>query len=234
MRNNTKFCTVFTFLFSFLIISCATITVNVYFPAEEVRQAYTNLEDEFLLEDEQIPQDGPTTQPQTPAPGSNLKQIYSDEPVITVTKVVPITRKINLDIVNVAFAQENIAQTIENELKKMPKVVAAFKSRAARQGKVNALLSAGKIGEGNQGLLVARGDLTSADKSVLNAENKDRKAIINGMTTAILELNNLEDTAAEHKKVYPEAAEQFAATRRDAARSGWPVQLPNGQWARKR
>ena len=233
MRNITKkLSSIFVFLFSVSLISCATITVNVYFPAEEVRQAYTNLEEEFLIEDEQPAPD--STAPQPPQPGSSIKQIYPDEPTITITKVVPITSKIDLDIINVAFAQENIAKTIENELKKMPKVVKAFKSRSARQGKVNALLGAGKVGEGNRGLLVARGQLTGTDKSVMNAENKDRKTIIDGMTTAILELNNLEDTPSEHNKVYPEAAEQFAATRRDAARSGWPVQLPNGQWARKR
>ncbi|MCI0481712.1 MAG: hypothetical protein L0213_09015, partial [Candidatus Dadabacteria bacterium] len=33
-------------------VSCATITVNVYFPAEEVREAYSNLEEEFLKQGE--------------------------------------------------------------------------------------------------------------------------------------------------------------------------------------
>ena len=32
----------------FYLVSCATITVNVYFPAEEVRDAYSSLEEEFL------------------------------------------------------------------------------------------------------------------------------------------------------------------------------------------
>ena len=35
----------------FYLVSCATINVNVYFPAEEVRDAYSSLEEEFLLED---------------------------------------------------------------------------------------------------------------------------------------------------------------------------------------
>ncbi len=234
MRNITNKLSCFFFLiFSVTLISCATITVNVYFPAEEVKQAYTNLEEEFLLEE--IPENEDTTSPQAPPPpGSSLREFYEEEPTITVTKVVPLTGEFNFDLINKAFAQENIARTIEAELKKMPNVVKAFQARSARRGKVNALLSSNKVGEGNNGMLVARGDLTAADKSVMNAENKDRKVIIKGMTVAILKLNNLGDTAANEKKVYPEAAEQFAATRRDASKSGWSVQLPNGKWARKR
>jgi len=233
MGNITiRFVYLSVFLFSLSVISCATITVNVYFPAEEVRQAYTNLEEEFLLEDEQSTPE--SNEPGTSDPGSSIKPVYPDEPTIKVTKVVPLTSKIDLDLISVAYAQENIARQIEAELKKMPEVVKAFKSRAARQTQVNALLGSGKAGEGNNGMLVARGSLSGAESSVLKAENADRKTIITGMAKAILKLNNLENTPQNIKKVYPEAAEQFAATRRDAAKSGWAVQLPNGKWAKKR
>ena len=233
MRNFTiRFLYLTVFLFSLSVISCATITVNVYFPAEEVRQAYTNLEEEFLLEDEQT-----TPENKAPAagePGSSIKKIYKEEPTIKITKVVPITSRLDFDLISTAYAQENIARQIEVELKKMPEVVKAFKSRAARQGKINSLLSAGKVGESNKGMLVARGNLAAGEKSLMSAENSDRKTIITGMAKAILKLNNLENTPQNIKKVYPEAAEQFAATRRDAARSGWKVQLPNGKWASKK
>jgi len=234
MRNITNRLGYLSFLiFSVTLISCATITVNVYFPAEEVKQAYTNLEEEFLLED--IPENTDTTAPQAPPPpGSNLREYYEEEPTITVTKVVPLTGEFNFDLINKAFAQENIAKSIEAELKKMPNVVKAFQSRSARRNKVYALLGSNAVGEGNNGMLVARGDLSSTDKSLMNAENKDRKTIIKGMSKAILSLNNLNDTNENEKKIYPEAADQFAATRRDAAKSGWSVQLPNGKWARKR
>ncbi|MGI9553959.1 MAG: DUF1318 domain-containing protein [Thermodesulfobacteriota bacterium] len=233
MRNiTTKLSYLSLLIFSVSLISCATITVNVYFPAEEVKQAYTNLEEEFLLEDVESTPD--STGPQTPPPGSDIREYFQEEPTITVTKVVPITGKIDFDLINKAFAKENIAKTIEVELKKMPNVVKAFQSRASRKGKVDALLGSGKVGEGNKGMLVARGSLTAADKSVMSAENANRKTIINGMTIAILKLNNLDNTPANNKKVYPEAAEQFAATRRDASKSGWQVQLPNGKWASKR
>lgn len=234
MRNiTTRLSSIIAFLFSVSLISCATITVNVYFPAEEVRQAYTELEEEFLIEDGEATPDSTAT-PETPQPGSSIKEVYPDEPAITVTKVVPITSKIDLEIINSAFAQEDISKTLADDLKKMPNVVKAFESRASRKDKVDALLNAGKVGEGNKGFLVARGELTPADKSVMNAENKDRKTIINGMTIEILKLNNLENTPANNKKIYPEAAEQFATARRDASKSGWQVQLPNNKWARKR
>jgi len=72
----------FFLLFSVTLISCATITVNVYFPAEEVKQAYTNLEEEFLLEDIQDSND--TTSPQaSPPPGSSIRELYESEPTIT-------------------------------------------------------------------------------------------------------------------------------------------------------
>jgi len=35
-------------LVSFLVISCATITVNVYFPQKEVKSAFKSLEEELL------------------------------------------------------------------------------------------------------------------------------------------------------------------------------------------
>jgi len=95
MSNFTmKFCYLFVFLFSVSLISCATITVNVYFPAEEVRQAYTNLEEEFLLEGEETIPDA--ANPPVGEPGSSIKNIYPDEPTITVKKVVPFKSALTL------------------------------------------------------------------------------------------------------------------------------------------
>ena len=42
----------FVFIMCFFVVSCATITVNVYFPAEEVRDAYSSLEEEFVQQNE--------------------------------------------------------------------------------------------------------------------------------------------------------------------------------------
>lgn len=214
------------------ITACATITVNVYFPAEEVRQAYTNLEEEFLIEDQPSDDSGSMDSKSSGEPGSRLN--YSDEPVIKITKIVPLTRKVDLDIINIAAAAEDITQQIESEIKKFPEVIQAFKSRASRQSDVNTLLDAGKVGEANNGMLVARGSLTGGENSTMEAENKDRDTIITGMAKAIIKINNIEVSSQNIQKVYPEAAEQFATSRRNVAQSGWKVQLPSGQWAVKK
>ncbi|NIP30634.1 MAG: hypothetical protein GTO02_12050, partial [Candidatus Dadabacteria bacterium] len=39
------------FVFLFLSLSCAIVTINVYFPAEEVKDVFQSLEDELLEEE---------------------------------------------------------------------------------------------------------------------------------------------------------------------------------------
>lgn len=230
-RSFRLFAKLFTFIMTFYLVSCATITVNVYFPAEEVRQAYTNLEEEFLIEDSSENKPDSTKKS---GPGPDSRHYYGEEPLIKITKVVPLTRKLDLDIINIANADEDITRKIESEIKKFPEVIKAFRNRASRQSQINSLLDEGKAGEANDGMLVSRGTVNPEEKSLIDAENADRKVIIEGMAKAIIKINNIESTSQNIKKVYPEAAEQFARSRRDVAHSGWKVQLPNGQWAVKR
>ena len=207
----------FVLFICFYLVSCATITVNVYFPAEEVRDAYSSLEEEFL---EQDADDGsnseqtPDTQTVQPTPKPQSRNIYPDEPVISEKKVVVIKRKISLDFSNYAWAQGNISQQIAKEIRGMPEVISAYKSRAKRQDVIDPLLSQKKVVEGTQGLLVKKGSLTAAETKAFNAENADRKTIIQGMARAIVEINNLDPTPENIDKVRPEAARQFANFRR--------------------
>ena len=227
-----------TFTFVFYLISCATITVNVYFPAEEVRQAYSNLEDEFILEDEgaeeSVQPEGGDSKLESETKIANKEVIYKDEPTVTKKKIIPLKKNMSLEIAKVALAQDNITKQIESKIRSKPDVIKTYKSRNARQAKIEGLLGSGKVGEANNGLLAARGQVTAADNALIAAENKDRGVIINAMSVAIIEINKLEATPQNIKKVYPEAAEQFAITRRSKAKSGWKVQLPNGKWAAKR
>lgn len=225
-------------LLSFYIVSCATITVNVYFPAEEVRQAYSNLEDEFLIEEDEVEKNveknGGESKVESGKPELNIKVTYPDKPTISSRKIIPLKKNVSLEIAEMALAQDDITRQIESKIRNMPDVVKTYKSRNARQAGINALLNGGKAGEANNGLLVERGSLSANDKNILNAENKDRQIIINAMSKAIIEINKLEATPQNIRKVYPEAAEQFANTRRNKAKSGWKVQLPNGKWAVKK
>ena len=232
MRINSIFLS-FTIIFVLgLITSCATITVNVYFPAEEVREAYTELEEQFLEEDpikDEIQQDDmlkdgvedgtqidePTEDPANIELNETSKNevIYEDKPVLQSNKIIPLKKRYKLDLVDVAVAAGNVKQQIKKEILKFADVVKAYKSRDARKGTVNALLSSGKVGESNTGLIVERASLDAKGKSVVNAENSDRKTIINGMAKAIIIINKVEVTPGNIQNVYPEAAQQFAETR---------------------
>lgn len=200
----------------FLIVSCATITVNVYFPAEEVRDAYSSLEEEFLEQDGDEPStdQAPETQTVTPTPEPQSKNVYPDEPTLSETKVVVIKREISLDFSNYAWAQGNISQQIAQKIRAMPDVIDAYRSRAKRQDLIDQMLSQKKVAEGSQGLLVQKTSLTPSETQAFNAENADRKTIIQGMARAIVEINNLDPTPENINKVLPEAARQFASVRR--------------------
>jgi cytoskeletal protein RodZ len=200
------------------LVSCATITVNVYFPAEEVREAYSSLEDEFLEQDAQGTTDSEKAPQPTPSPspGPQGKADYPDKPILTKTetKVIILKRELSLDFSNYAWAQGNISEQITQKIRSMPDVIAAYKRRAQRASEINQMLSKGLVAEGSQGLLVKKGTLSAQQTQAFNAENSDRKIIIRGMARAIVEINDIEPTKENIDKVLPEAARQFASVRR--------------------
>jgi len=196
---------------SFYAASCATITVNVYFPAEEVREAYSNLEEEFLEEPAPQPTPAPGAKP-TPGPQSKYK--YPDKPVLSERKVIVLKKEVSLDFGEYAWAQGNIAQQITEKIRSMPDVIQAYKRRSQRLTTIRQMLSQGLVVEGSQGLLVQKGSLTPDQTQAFSAENADRQIIIRGMARAIVEINNIEPTPENIEKVLPEAARQFASVRR--------------------
>ncbi len=202
----------------FYSVSCATITVNVYFPAEEVREAYSDLEEEFLKQGEDGSSGTEKKQPDankpaaTPAPQSMRK--YPDRPTLSSEKkYLVIKKEISLDFSEYAWAQGNIAQQITQKIRSMPDVIEAYKRRSQRLDEINRMLSQGLVAEGSQGLLVQKGSLTPAETQAYNAENSDRQVIIRGMAKAIVEINNIDPTPENIDKVLPEAARQFASVR---------------------
>jgi len=223
---------------SLYFVSCATITVNVCFPAEEVREAYTSLEEELLQAPEEEANNKKSEENIEPERQESIAQpqsisIYPEEPQLSSTKIITIRKGLSLDIYEYAWAQDNFSRQITNEVKKMPDVVDAYRRRGRRLSEVNKLLSDGEVGQGNNGLLVRRGSLTDPEKSTFNDENGDRKIIISGMAKAIVKVNGLEPTQQNINRVVPEAGEQFAAVRRSEAKPGWWIQLPNDKWVQK-
>lgn len=228
------------FLFVLIFLSaCATITVNVFFPAEEVKQAFTELEEEFIDVEEENQKKG-TVEPDASIEVKETKKkvVYKDEPTIKSTKVIPLKKTLSLNVSSAlseaAIAAEDIKTEIKTEILKDQKVVNAYKSRSKRQPSLDKIFVSGKAGEGNNGMVLERAVLSAAEKSTLNSENADRKTIINSMAAAIVKINKIEVTSQNIQKVYPEAAQQFAEARREQAPSRTPVQLPSGKWGKKR
>lgn len=217
-RNVYRVLHSFLFVVILYSVSCATITVNVYFPAEEVREAYSNLEEEFLEQGSKGDSGAEKKQPDaskpasTPAPQSMRK--YPEKPVLTSErKYLVIKKEISLDFSEYAWAQGNIAEQITQKIRSMPDVIQAYKNRSRRLSEINQMLSAGLVAEGSQGLLIKKGALTPEQTQAFNAENADRQIIIRGMARAIVEINNIEPTPENIDKVLPEAARQFASVR---------------------
>ncbi len=202
--------------------ACAIITVNVYFPEKDVKSAYKSLEDELL-------QPTPKKEDSTPSskPRSHLEPARS---------ILAVARHWRIALVPDAFAQEDLSQRIAEEIKNYPEVLAAYKGLGQRLARLDELRNKGLVGEGKDGKVVLRAkppQVGDAESKLIEEENKDREVIISGMAKAILKLTKQEPTSANLANVKTQASETFASLRRDKAKPGWSVQLPDGTWKTK-
>ncbi len=196
-----------------MLVSCAVITVNVYFPEKDVKEAYKTLEKELTTpgkpEQEQEPKNKPDAKDQS---------------------------SIRFEMVSSANAQEaGLAEKITQMIRKMPDVVNAYREIGARLPQIDKLRDSGVVGEGNNGMLVVRDEklLTPESRNLISMHNENRKIVINGMARAIIRINRLPENEQNLRQVLPQAIEQFAAVRRDSAKKGWWIQDPYGNWTRK-
>ena len=194
---------------SIIIASCAVITVNIYFPEKDVKEAYKSLEKELM----------------TPG-GKNGEQTS------------PVNKpesSLRFEFVSSAYAQEaGQADKIAEMVKKMPDVVNAYRDMGARIGDTDRLRDSGAVGESKDGMLVLReGTLSPQDKKIVEMENENRRTVIKGMTKAIIRINRQPDNEENMNQLMPQATEQFAAIRRDSAKKGWWIQAESGNWAKK-
>lgn len=224
-------------VFLFLNLSCAIVTINVYFPAEEVKDVFKALEDELLDDTEQEDADTETDVEQESMEEENASDseqtsfIYPSEPNITTSKIIATKRVFRL--VPEVYAGSSLTKKILNIIKNDPAVQEAYDRRNNRLSAVNKLLSKRLVGEGNKGLILKRGTLSATDNETVSDENADRQIIIEGMAKAIIKINKLEMTPDNVKSVMSSAAEQFAAVRREEVKSGTLVQYPDGKWGSK-
>jgi hypothetical protein len=199
-------------LFFIIMVSCAIITVNIYFPEKDVKEAYKALEKELM----------------TPESGKDKQEGGKAD--------VKPESSIQFEWVTSAYAQEaGLADNITQIIKKMPDVVNAYKEMGARIASMDRLRDSGAVGEGNQGVLVIRDEklLTPDHKKLITMENENRRTVMNGMARAIIRINRVPENEQNLRQVIPQAVEQFAAIRRDSARRGWWIQDPYGNWTRK-
>jgi len=196
------------FSLSLIIASCAVITVNIYFPEKDVKEAYKVLEKELM---------DTGTKPEGQKPEGKPES------------------SIQFEFIRSADAQEpGLSDKIADAVKKMPDVVNAYKEMGARIADTDRLRDNGAAGESNSGLLVEREKgLSPADKKVVDAENENRRTVINGMTRAIIRINRQPETPENIGQVKPQATREFAAIRRDSAKKGWWIQDESGNWGRK-
>ena len=195
------------------LVACAVITVNIYFPEKDVKEAYKSLEKELMGTEKSSPEQQPADKPGT-SPDSSIR----------------------FELVTSAYAQESgLADKIAQMVKKMPDVVNAYKEMGARIADVDKLREAGAVGEGNNGMLMVRDEksMTSPDKKLMAMENENRKTVMNGMAKAIIRINRVPENEQNLSQVMPQAVEQFASIRRDSAKKGWWIQDPYGNWTRK-
>lgn len=205
MKSKVKFLT--GVLFS-ILASCAVITVNIYFPEKDVKEAYKALEKELMGTEGK-----PDAEKSPEKPESSIR----------------------FELVPSANAQEaGLSDKIAEIVKKMPDVVNAYREMGARSSDIDRLRDKGAVGEGNNGLLVVReGKLTAADQKLVDMENDNRRTVMRGMTKAIIRINRAPENDANLRQVMPQAVEQFASIRRDTAKRGWWIQDPSGNWTKK-
>jgi hypothetical protein len=213
-----------------LLAACMSITVNVYFPEKDVKQAYKSL-DEMLLKQGEGKGSAPAGgEEKTPAPPA----APAAPPAETQPQSSLGGGRFGLTLVAEARAAENVADTLAIEIAGMPEVLKAYDEMNARLAQLNALRDSGTVGMTNQGLIAVR-DATrlGGNEALVKAENDNRKTVITAMAKAILKINRQPVTDANLRQVLAKASATYAETKREEARPGWWVQLPNGRWVQK-
>jgi len=203
-----------------LLAACAFITVNVYFPEKDVKQAYRSL-DEMLLK-----QGGEEKKELSP---QEEEKAPEQKPVSLLPDGLP-----GIRLVAEACAQEDISGRLASELSGIPEVQKAYSEMRARLPQLNALRDSGIVGEAADGSVVVR-DASKAGsaQALVQAENRNRKTVIVNMAKAILRINKQPETSDAMRQVIGKAAATFADTKRDEAAGGWWIQLANGRWVQK-
>jgi len=166
-------------LWSGLVLAGACVTINIYFPAEEIRGAADRIVNEVWSERPDAPPAQPTPPPEQKQPGSSLLQLL--QPAVA-----------------------NAAQDINVST---PEIRAIKESIKARAPQLFPFLDGGQVGIGTDGLLKLRSSdglnlKSRADATrLVKAENEDRQRLYQEIARA----NGFPEKAAEVQTIFADS-----------------------------
>lgn len=192
-----------------LVAAC--VTINIYFPAEEVRSAADRIVNEVWGEGNGQTPSSPTesTPSAEPGPTSFLKMLVGPSTAWA-------ARGVNGADINISTPQ-------------IRAIKAAMKQRT---GDLRPYLDAGQIGVGQDGLLKVRTleglDLRGRGQAqrLVNAENQDRLRLYREIASEIAKNPERTATPAQVQDI-------FADSWRSQAAAGWYVEAGDGTWRRR-
>ncbi|MDK2847319.1 MAG: hypothetical protein PWP34_672 [Desulfuromonadales bacterium] len=203
MKKVSLVCTVAVFS---LVAAC--VTINIYFPAEEVRSAADRIVNEVWGEgDAQTP----PSQPEAPAETGPTSLLQLIGP-------------------SAAWAADGVNGADINI--STPQIRAIKNAMRQRTGDLRPYLDGGQIGVGRDGLLKVRTleglDLRGrgAVQRLVKAENQDRMRLYSEIAAEINQNPNRTATPAQVQEIFAESWQSQAA-------AGWYIETATGSWRRK-
>ena len=216
-------------LLAFLMIpflfSCATITVNVYFPDKDVEAAYENIES-----------------------GLDFDVVPKKDTAAATPKAKPKSKSRSAAFFGVTQAWADPKININAELGKMEEVQEAQARRKERIDLLGQLFGARLIGLGKDGLIARvpknlQGDTPASPADFFEddgdtgfvkfvaAENKDRKILVRGMAVATLRaMKKDEKDKDELANFIEDSGGKFAELQMKKVQEGWFYQDSDGKW----
>jgi uncharacterized protein YdbL (DUF1318 family) len=199
-----------------LLVLSACVTINVYFPAAEAREAAGRFIDEVIGED---------GRPVPPGGGGMAQHAPQDAPRATGTRFAA-PRFDPLVLLGIAPAHAQSRPDITLETRQIQSLKAQMAARF--DSTLRAHFDSGALGFTRDGLITVRdaGKLGLRDRVEVNeavaADNRDRRAVYREVAVA----NGHPEWEAQIRDVF---AEQWIAR----ARSGWWYQDAGGNWRQK-
>jgi hypothetical protein len=213
-----------------LLAACAIITVNVYFPEKDVKEAYKSL-DEMLLKHGNGDKTPAGEKPAEEQPAGTEEKKEEVKPQSSLSGTL-----FDFSLVAVACAEEPLADELAVELSSMPEVLKAYDEMRARLPQLNALRDSGAVGETRQGLVkVLDKAKLGGNEALVKGEIDNRKTVITAMAKAIERINQRRQPGAKinFNELLGRASAMYADTKREGAKPGWWVEQADGSWVRK-